>query len=72
MNFNFVLVKVVCFNVALYLFIICKTFAIFILVINIFFSKEKGFSVSWEVLNKKISCLQEENIQLRTEVCYNC
>ncbi|XP_035226821.1 trafficking kinesin-binding protein 1-like isoform X2 [Stegodyphus dumicola] len=29
--------------------------------------KEKGFSVSWEVLNKKISCLQEENSQLRSE-----
>ncbi|KAG8185931.1 hypothetical protein JTE90_010717 [Oedothorax gibbosus] len=28
---------------------------------------EKGFSVSWDVLNKKISNLQEENIQLRTE-----
>ncbi|GBM02025.1 Trafficking kinesin-binding protein 1, partial [Araneus ventricosus] len=30
-------------------------------------SKERGFSVSWDTLNKKISCLQEENHQLRTE-----
>ncbi|XP_054711268.1 trafficking kinesin-binding protein 1-like [Uloborus diversus] len=29
--------------------------------------KERGFSVSWDVLNKKISCLQEENSQLRSE-----
>ncbi|GFR00648.1 trafficking kinesin-binding protein 1 [Trichonephila clavata] len=31
---------------------------------------ERGFSVSWDTLNKKISCLQEENTQLRSEaVC---
>ncbi|GIX97439.1 trafficking kinesin-binding protein 1 [Caerostris darwini] len=30
-------------------------------------SKERAFSISWDMLNKKISCLQEENIQLRTE-----
>ncbi|GFS59114.1 trafficking kinesin-binding protein 1 [Trichonephila inaurata madagascariensis] len=32
--------------------------------------RERGFSVSWDTLNKKISCLQEENTQLRAEaVC---
>ncbi|GFR00645.1 trafficking kinesin-binding protein 1 [Trichonephila clavata] len=32
--------------------------------------RERGFSVSWDTLNKKISCLQEENTQLRSEaVC---
>ncbi|KAF8764921.1 Trafficking kinesin-binding protein 1 like protein [Argiope bruennichi] len=30
-------------------------------------SRERGFSVSWDTLNKKISCLQEENNLLRAE-----
>ncbi|XP_055946917.1 trafficking kinesin-binding protein 1-like isoform X3 [Argiope bruennichi] len=29
--------------------------------------RERGFSVSWDTLNKKISCLQEENNLLRAE-----